>query len=75
MLVGALRALAARDAPLIVGAFFWKLLSLEGYHPVLDVCAGCGGDRRSSSSAFDLPRAVLCAVVLPPGLPHQPTTR
>ncbi|HEX2064557.1 MAG TPA: DNA repair protein RecO [Acidimicrobiales bacterium] len=42
MLVGALRALAAGNAPLIVPAFFWKLLSLEGSRPVLDRCASCG---------------------------------
>ncbi len=41
MLVGALRALAARDAPLVVPAFFWKLLSLEGSRPVLDECVSC----------------------------------
>ncbi|MDQ1397870.1 MAG: repair protein RecO, partial [Acidimicrobiaceae bacterium] len=39
MLVGALRALAASDAPLLVPAFFWKLLSVEGAHPLLDQCA------------------------------------
>ena len=43
MLVGALRALAAHDAPLLVPAFFWRLLSLEGFHPLLDQCALCGG--------------------------------
>jgi DNA repair protein RecO (recombination protein O) len=42
MLVGALRSLAARDAPLVVAGFFWKLLSLEGAHPILDRCASCG---------------------------------
>src|SRR5207245_8954038 len=42
MLLGALRALAARDAPLLVPAFFLKTLSLEGFHPVLDSCAACG---------------------------------
>jgi DNA repair protein RecO (recombination protein O) len=52
MLVGALRALAAHDAPLLVPAFFWKLLSLEGFHPVLDACAGCDGD--DELVAFDL---------------------
>jgi DNA repair protein RecO (recombination protein O) len=59
MLVGALRALAARDAPLIVPAFFWKLLSLEGFHPHLETCASCGaGD---DLVAFDLGRGgVLC---------------
>jgi DNA repair protein RecO (recombination protein O) len=42
MLVGALRALAEGRAPLLVPAFFWKLLSLEGAHPLLTQCAGCG---------------------------------
>ncbi len=42
MLTGALRTLATRQAPLVTPAFFWKVLSLEGYHPVLDVCARCG---------------------------------
>ena len=42
MLVGALRALAARNAPLLVPAFFLKLLALEGFQPILDGCASCG---------------------------------
>jgi DNA repair protein RecO (recombination protein O) len=53
MLVGALRALAAGNAPLTVPAFFWKLLSLEGAHPVLDSCASCGS-RDADLVAFDL---------------------
>lgn len=52
MLVGALRALAAADSPLLVPAFFWKLLALEGFAPLLDVCAGCGGG--GELVAFDL---------------------
>lgn len=44
MLVGALRSLSAADSPLLVGAFFWKLLSLEGYQPILDACASCGSE-------------------------------
>jgi DNA repair protein RecO (recombination protein O) len=52
MLVGALRFLAERDAPLVVPAFFWKLLALEGYHPVLDSCAICGAEE--PLVAFDL---------------------
>ena len=43
MLLGGLRALAARDAELLVPAFFLKLLALEGFHPVLDECVSCGG--------------------------------
>jgi DNA repair protein RecO (recombination protein O) len=59
MLVGALRALAAHDAPLIVPAFFWKLLSLEGFHPHLETCASCGSD--DELVTFDLARGgVLC---------------
>jgi DNA repair protein RecO (recombination protein O) len=44
MLVGALRSLAAHDSPLLVPAFFWKLLALEGAQPILDACASCGAD-------------------------------
>lgn len=42
MLVGALRSLAATNAPLLVPAFFFKLLSLEGAHPLVEECASCG---------------------------------
>ncbi len=44
MLVGALRTLAATPSPVVTPAFFWKLLSLEGFHPILDACARCGAD-------------------------------
>jgi DNA repair protein RecO (recombination protein O) len=44
MLVGALRTLAASPSPMVAPAFFWKLLSLEGFHPLLDGCARCGDD-------------------------------
>ena len=52
MLVGALRALAANDSSVIVPAFFWKLLSLEGFHPLLDQCASCGA--QDDLVAFDI---------------------
>jgi DNA repair protein RecO (recombination protein O) len=42
MLVGALRALSAHNAPMMVPAFFLKLLALEGFQPILDGCASCG---------------------------------
>jgi DNA repair protein RecO (recombination protein O) len=59
MLVGALRALAAHDSPLVVPAFFWKLLSVEGAHPLLDQCAGCGA--ADDLVAFDIGQGgVLC---------------
>ena len=60
MLLGGLRALAADNGPVIVPAFFWKLLALEGYHPILDRCAACGGD--GPLVAFDLESGgLLCA--------------
>ncbi len=42
MLVGALRILAERSSPLVVGAYYWKLLSLDGAGPILGSCASCG---------------------------------
>lgn len=53
MLVGALRSLSARDSALLVPAFFWKLLALEGAQPILDACAACGADD-AELVAFDL---------------------
>jgi DNA repair protein RecO (recombination protein O) len=59
MLLGALRTLEAGPAPLVVPAFFWKLLAHEGFTPLLDVCASCGED--SVPVAFDLEvGGVLC---------------
>lgn len=61
MLVGALRTLAENPTPLVSAAFFWKLLSLEGFHPMLDMCARCG-DEAGPFGAFDLDEGgVLCA--------------
>lgn len=59
MLTSALRTLANEPSPLISAAFFWKLLSLEGFHPMLDACVRCGDDEgddgeRKRFSAFDL---------------------
>ncbi len=42
MLVGALRALSSHRGPLVVPAFFLKLLALEGVRPVVDRCVECG---------------------------------
>ncbi|HVA74743.1 MAG TPA: DNA repair protein RecO [Acidimicrobiales bacterium] len=43
MLTGALRALGEAPArpALLVGAFYWKLLALDGVAPLLDRCAVC----------------------------------
>ena len=53
MLVGALRTLDASDSPLVVPAFFWKVLALEGFRPEVDVCVQCG-DHDVPLVAFDL---------------------
>ena len=60
MLLGALRALAAHNAPLVLPGFFWKLLAHEGYRPVLDECVTCGTS--DGLTAFDFDEGgLLCA--------------
>lgn len=60
LLTGALRTLAAEPAPAVAIAFFWKLLSLEGFHPVLDACIGCERPI-TTQAAFDVSEGgVLC---------------
>jgi DNA repair protein RecO (recombination protein O) len=55
MLTGALQTLAREPSPLVSAAFFWKLLSLEGFHPVLDTCVRCGDAPPDGAFAtFDL---------------------
>lgn len=53
MLTGALRALGELQNPLVTSAFFWKLLSLEGIHPLLDDCARCGAAGSESGGGGD----------------------
>jgi DNA repair protein RecO (recombination protein O) len=61
MLVGALRTLSTKPSAVITPAFFWKLLSLEGFHPYLDGCVRCG-EEGGPFSAFDLAEGgVLCS--------------
>jgi DNA repair protein RecO (recombination protein O) len=60
LLVGALRTLARTPSPVVTPGFFWKLLSLEGFHPHLDGCVRCG-DGTGPFPAFDLADGgVLC---------------
>ena len=60
MLVGGLRTLATTPSALVAPAFFWKLLSLEGFHPLLDGCARCG-DEAGPFPGFDYGEGgVLC---------------
>jgi DNA repair protein RecO (recombination protein O) len=42
MLLGALRALAAHRGPLVVPAFFLKVLALEGFGATVEACVECG---------------------------------
>jgi DNA repair protein RecO (recombination protein O) len=59
LLTGALRTLALTPSPVVTPAFFWKLLSLEGFHPMLDACARC--EAGGPFTAFDLSEGgVLC---------------
>lgn len=44
MLVRGLGTLQGRPGPLVVPAFFLKLLSLEGLEPMIDQCVMCGSD-------------------------------
>lgn len=52
MFLGALKALDERDSPLVVPAFFLKLLAHEGYRPVVECCVSCGAD--DPLVAFDI---------------------
>jgi len=59
MLVGALRTLAAQPAPLLVPAFYWKVLANGGLRPELDGCVSCGAPE--PLVAFDVGEGgVLC---------------
>ena len=44
MLLGALRTLEQSDSPLVVPAFYWKVLALEGFRPEVSMCVQCGAD-------------------------------
>lgn len=74
MLVGALRTLADRPAPLVVAGFYWKLLAHEGMAPRLDACIRCGTPGGTESAAPDALVAVdlaeggaVCRACLPTG--------
>lgn len=55
MLVGALRALARQPGPLVVAAFYWKLIALDGATPLLSECASCGSPSSDAELvAFDI---------------------
>ena len=71
MLERALRTLAEHPSPAVSTAFFWKLLSLEDFHPVVDACARCGGE--GPFPAWDLSDGgVLCGACVLGGRPIKP---
>ncbi len=51
MLLGVRRTLLEKPSPLVVPAFIWKLLAVEGVRPELDRCVGCG-DVESEAGGF-----------------------
>ncbi len=52
LLSRALHALNERNSPLMLAAFFWRLISIEGQTPQLDECVGCG--ESGELSTFDV---------------------
>ncbi|WP_436792638.1 DNA repair protein RecO [Actinospongicola halichondriae] len=42
MLVGVLRTISTNDNPLVVPAFYLKVLAHEGFQPEVDACVSCG---------------------------------
>ena len=72
MVIGALRTIAERPSPLVVPAFYWKLLAAEGLRPELDACVRCGEDgepRRWWPSTST--RAGCCAATVAPASPSR----
>lgn len=52
MLLGAISTLAQAASPVLVAAFYWKLLAAEGLSPELERCVGCSA--QDDLVAFDL---------------------
>lgn len=52
MLNGALNALMEHDSPVMLAAFYWKLLAAEGVSPQVHACVGCASKHRLV--AFDI---------------------
>ncbi len=52
MLVGALNALAVQASPLVLAAFYWKLLAAEGVCPQMERCVTCNST--GTLVAFDM---------------------
>ena len=70
MLVGALRALARTPSPMIVPAFYLKVLAAEGLRPELDLCVSCGED--GQLVAFDIDQGGMLCRACRRGTPVSP---
>jgi DNA repair protein RecO (recombination protein O) len=70
MLVRALRTLSEQDAPLVVPAFFLKVLSLEGFRPQVEQCLVCGVDGPLVS--WQIEEGGLCCVAHRQGVALTP---
>ena len=67
MVVGALRAIEHWSSPLVVAAFFFKLLALEGVGVSVEACIECGRD--DDLVALDLEGGGLRCMAHREGLP------
>lgn len=70
MLVRGLRTLSLESSPLVLGAFFWRLLALEGHSPMLDECVRCGGG--DNLTRFDAADGGVHCQSCPGGVPISP---
>ncbi len=64
MLLGALNVLeksdVKSDSPILVPAFYLKVLAKEGFAPVLDICVVCG--KNSQLTRFDFEEGGMCCL-------------
>jgi DNA repair protein RecO (recombination protein O) len=68
LVIGALRALVEgeKDPSLVLDAFLLRAMSVAGYAPALDECAGCGAP--GPHRAFSVPAGgTVCPACRPPG--------
>ena len=76
LVVGALRALVEgeKDPSLVLDAFLLRAMSVAGYAPALEECAGCGAS--GPHRAFSVPAGgTVCATCRPPGAARRPSPR
>lgn len=70
MLVGALRTLGRTSSPMVVPAFYLKVLAAEGVRPELDLCVSCGED--GPLVAFDFDHGGMLCRSCRSGMPVSP---